>query len=230
MSEYEITICLKSNMHIGSGFGFARIIDHMSIEDAEGFAYIPGSTIKGKLKSICKKIALTLGDTIEDFLNKEDRVCQSLESKNGQQEVCKHNEPSDRCVICRLFGSPFAEGKLVFKDAKLNDSDAEKIRVLSAINPFRVDAQNELKNAVKLSRFRRVSSPQHLFTLESVSKKLQFSGSIHARESLTDQEESLLKYGLKSLTHLGGQKARGLGRIKCISCPELGLNCSEVEE
>ena len=217
MSEYKITICLRSNLHIGSGFGFARIIDHMSIKDAEKLAYIPGSTIKGKLRSVCKKIALTLN---------YDNICQTLDNP----KFCKYKKLKECCVICRIFGSPFTEGRFFFSDAKLEKTEAEKIGTLSKITRFRVDEQNEVKNNVKLSRVRRISDPRHLFNLESVSKRLRFEGVIRVREALNQlldeeqmkAEENLLKYGLKALTHLGGQKARGLGRID-ICCPQLEL-------
>jgi CRISPR type III-B/RAMP module RAMP protein Cmr6 len=220
VNKYKITISLKSNLHISSGFGFAQIIDHTSIEDAEGLAYIPGSTIKGKLKSVCKKIVLTLGD--KAFLNKEGKICQSLESSNGQKEICKYDKQNDSCIICKLFGSPFKEGKLIFSDARPDEVQAEKIRVLSAINPFRVNTQNEIRTNVRLSRHRRISDENHLFVLKNVSKELKFTGFIYARENVTSVEEELLKYGLKTTYHLGGQKARGLGRIN-IYCDELGL-------
>jgi len=222
VTEYKIIICLKSNLHVGSGFGFARIVDLMSVKDANGLAYIPASTIKGKLRSACSKIAFTLLDE-QDFLSRESKICQKL-----SKDVCKHEDPKDRCIICRLFGSPYAEGKLIFKDAVINEDDADKITTLSYINRFRIDEQNEIRSSVKLSRRLRISSPQNLFTVESTSKKLTFSGSIYAKEELTDQEQNLLKYGLKILSHIGGQKSRGLGRIESICCPELGLNCRRL--
>jgi CRISPR/Cas system CSM-associated protein Csm3 (group 7 of RAMP superfamily) len=213
VKAYQITIDLKSNLHIGSGFGFARLIDHVSIKDAERLAYIPGSTIKGKLRSVCKKIALTMEDPFY-LSNGNHKICQSLEPGRGQSEMCKHDALEDRCVICRLFGSAFAEGKLLFTDAKLNEADAEKIRVLSQISRFRVDAQNEVKTNVKLSRYRKISDEGHLFVSENVSKTLGFTGAIYAKEPLTTEEETFLRYGLKTLTHLGGQKSRGLGRVE----------------
>jgi CRISPR-associated protein Csm3 len=222
VTEYKIIICLKSDLHISSGFGFARIVDLINVKDANGFAYVPASTIKGKLRSACSKVALILNDE-PSFMSKEHKLCNKLEA-----DVCKHENPKDRCIICRLFGSSFIEGKLVFKDAVINEDDANKIRVLSSINLFRVDEQNEVRNSVKLSRSLRISSPQNLFTVETTSRKLTFNGSIYAKEYLTEQEQNLLKFGLKIISHIGGQKARGLGRIESICCPELGLKCRRL--
>jgi len=116
---------------------------------------------------------------------------------------------------------------------KLKSSEAKEIRQLSRINRFRVDKQDELKNGVKLSRISRISDPKHLFNLESVSKELKFEGVIRVRDFLNKlldkerikAEDRLLKYGLISLKHLGGQKSRGLGRVS-INCPQLGLTDS----
>lgn len=220
MKEYTIIISLKSNLYIGSGFSFARIIDHTSITDEKGLAYIPGSTIKGKLRSVCKKIALTLAD--KAFLNKEERICQTFEPAKGQKGLCKHDDEAEYCIICRLFGSPFTEGKLFFRDAVLDQQQAEEIRMLYAISHFRVKEQNEIRNNVRLSRYRRVSEDGRLFITENVSKSLEFTGSFYTKVFLSEEEEKLLKYGLKIISHLGGQKARGLGRVR-INCPELGL-------
>jgi len=222
VTEYKVIICFKSDLHIGSGFGFARIVDLMSVKDANGLAYIPASTIKGKLRSTCSKIARTLNYE-PSFLNREYKLCDKLVA-----DVCKHEDPRDRCVICRLFGSPFVEGKLIFKDAVINEEEANKIGILSHINQLRVDEQNETRNSVKLSRSLRISSPQNLFTMETTSRKLTFNGSIYAKERLTEQEQNLLKFGLKVLSHIGGQKARGLGRIESICCPEMGLKCRRL--
>lgn len=231
MSEYNITIHLASNLHIGSGFGFARVIDHITVKDSEKLAYIPGSTIKGKLKSVCKKIALSLPDCL--YLNSDGHICQTI----SEDKFCRQEDFAKRCIICRMFGSPFTEGRLEFTDARLAADEAEKIKELYKITPLRVDIQNEIKDGVKISRIRRVSEPEHLFTLENVSKELSFQGTIIIKDVLDqlldnkkiEMEKELLKYGLKSLTHLGGQKSRGLGRISLISCSELGLSAPEGE-
>ncbi len=136
--------------------------------------------------------------------------------------------PQERCVICRLFGSPYTEGKLIFGDAELDESQQNEFRLLHKISRLRVDKQSELRNGVKISRKLHISSPQALFSMESVSKELAFIGTINAKELLDKQEKDLLIYGLKILTHIGGQKARGLGRIESICCEELGLECRRL--
>lgn len=228
MDSYNITICLKSNLYVGSGFGFARIVDLVSIKDEEGLAYIPGSTIKGKLKSSCRKIAITLaGDhDFSSWNNSEGNICGKHENEGFN--ICRHLNPYENCIICRLFGSPYTEGKLIFGDAELDESLQAEFRSLYKMNHFRVDSQSEVKNSVKLSRKLRISSPQALFSMETVSKDLAFTSIIYSKELLSEQEKDLLKYGLKILTHIGGQKARGLGRIESICCPELSLECRRL--
>jgi CRISPR/Cas system CSM-associated protein Csm3 (group 7 of RAMP superfamily) len=228
MEDYNITICLKSNLYIGSGFGFARIVDLVSIKDEEGLVYIPASTIKGKLKSVCRKIAKTLKDDpcFSQWKSIEGKICGKHEGEG--LDICMQLNPQERCVICRLFGSPYTEGKLIFGDAELDESQQNEFRLLHKISRLRVDKQSELRNGVKISRKLHISSPQALFSMESVSKELAFIGTINAKELLDKQEKDLLIYGLKILTHIGGQKARGLGRIESICCEELGLECRRL--
>lgn len=218
MNEYNITIELKSNLHVGSGFGFAKIIDHTSIKDSEGLAFIPGSTIKGKLRSLCRKIALTLEEENFKSSDIQKNICDG--GRVSGKAICKV-ELEKACILCRLFGSVYQEGKLIFTDATLTDVNAKKILILSKFNRFDIKEQNETKPGVKVSRGRRTSDPKHLFMSENVSHYLTFKGKIYTKQPLNSDEKALLKYGLKLLSHIGGQKSRGLGRLKSIKCPEL---------
>ena len=69
MEKLKLEIQFQSSFTIGSGIGFASFVDSCTIRDHNQVAYIPGSTIKGKLRSLCKKIALELGD---EFGEKKD--------------------------------------------------------------------------------------------------------------------------------------------------------------
>ena len=69
-----------TGLHIGASKTDAAIgdIDNSVIKTSEGVPYIPGSSLKGKLRSL-------------------------LEKKEGKKEVCKCGEKS--CEICVIFGS-----------------------------------------------------------------------------------------------------------------------------
>lgn len=203
MKEYTVKFCLKSNLHIGNGFGHLGMIDKTTIKDHDEIVIIPGSTIKGKLRSICKKICLSLE-------NEFGRVCAGKDSL----AICKTSLDM-ACIICRLFGSAYNEGKLIFKDACLSPDDKERIRVLKEIGPF-ASVQSELRSGNRISRHLRTSFPKQLFVSESCPCELSFEGKMYSREALSGEEKKLLLWGAKSLLQIGGQKGRGHGRVSVI--------------
>jgi CRISPR-associated protein Csm3 len=192
-----LTITPETNLHPGSGLGFVGLIDSAATRDADGWAYIPGSAIKGRLRSLCKRIAETLK---EDY----GTVCQTLTNS----EVCK-TEPI--CAICRMFGSPYTEGSLFFTDAVLDEATKGSLEPLKRIDLFGGGGQYEVKTGVKLSRTRRLSDAKQLFAFQSVCRDLIFTATIEG--TLSENDEHLLQAAVQLLTHIGGQKARGLGRI-----------------
>ncbi|MDR4497175.1 MAG: RAMP superfamily CRISPR-associated protein [Candidatus Scalindua sp.] len=200
MNEYKTTIYLKSNLHIGSGFAFMSLVDKTTIKDQKGFVIIPGATFKGKLRSICKKICLSL----------ESEFGQICEGKDSPK-VCKSSQET-ACIICRLFGSAYNEGKLIFRDATLLSEDREKIEMIKKLDHF-ASPQSELRSGNRISRLLRTSSSKQLFVSESCPRDLIFEGKIFNREALKDVERKLLRWGAKSLLQIGGQKGRGLGRV-----------------
>ncbi len=199
MNEYKIVFTLRSNLHIGSGFSLARLIDKTTVKNGNGIVYIPASTIKGKLRSVSKKIALT----IDEF----GVVCHGKDSL----EVCK-TELDKACIICRLFGSVYNEGKLIFTDASLLTDDEMKIKYFKKMDPF-THFQSEYQSGNRLYRTLRTSSAKHLYVSESCLEGLVFEGKMYLKRDMTEDEKKLLKWSIKSLTHIGGHKGRGLGRV-----------------
>lgn len=214
MPEYKFVIQFKSNFHVGSGFGFAQIIDNTTIKNAEGVVYIPASTIKGKLRCICRKIAMSLNE-VGYHQKGTDLICDGGRLNNIS--VCK-TRLSEACIICRLFGSVFQSGKLIFHDAQLSkEKKIDEIQLLQKINRFS-NVQTETISGVKISRRSRTSDAKQLFNSENGLHTLSFEAKISTinDEDLKPREEELLLWGTKALTHLGGQKSRGLGRIETI--------------
>ncbi len=200
MTEYTIKFHLKSNLHIGSGFSFMSLVDNTTIKDAKKTVIIPGSTIKGKLRSACKKICLSLE---KEFV----QVCAGKDHPG----ICK--KPMDEvCIICRLFGSSYTEGKLVFNDATLSPDVQDRVAILQELHQF-TTVQSELRSGNKISRVMQTASPKQLFVSESCPGGLTLEGKICAETPLNKDEKRLLRWGAKSIVQIGGQKGRGLGRV-----------------
>ncbi|KHE92471.1 MAG: hypothetical protein K8F52_08800 [Candidatus Scalindua rubra] len=200
MNEYIIRFHLMSNLHIGSGFSFMGLVDKTTIKNEKNMVVIPGSTIKGKLRSACKKICRSLESEF-------GHVCDGKDSPG----ICK--KPLDEvCIICRLFGSSYTEGKLLFREATLSLNEQKRAEMLLELYPF-ASVQSELRSGNRISRSLRTSYPKQLFVSESCPGELTLEGKICSKEALTETEKRLLSWGAKSILQIGGQKGRGLGRV-----------------
>ncbi len=206
MSERKVGLSLSIDFQtpfiIGSGFGLSGVLDLKTIKDSKGIVYIPGATIKGKVKAEFKKIMLSVNGSI---------ICSSM--VNNNTEICKFGEIKDACVICRVFGSEFYESSLIFEDALI---DATTHAFLSKIEQNKIlpQSQSAIRSGVKLNRILRVAEPEALFTFETAHPLTTFISKIHGSAILTGEEYGILESTIKSITHLGGNKAGGLGRCK----------------
>ena len=191
-----LTITLEGALHIGTGLGLAQILDdrivqgpHPHVEGAD-LPYIPGSSLKGRLRYHVRQLSTLLGEYITEA--------------SGTSEV-------------RLFGSPVAAAGLNFSDAYIADITLARQLAGDRNNPSLVPlfARSE-RSFVALSRGRRVALDQHLFRLELADRGLVFTadiqGRLDARTAVYDL--ALLLAATRDLTHLGGHKGRGLGHCR----------------
>ena len=99
----ELKITLETGLHIGAGREVTKIggLDNPIIRDPlTQNPYIPGSSLKGKIRSLLEK---------------------SLEKTEDIHACCDKN-----CEICRLFGSDkIGEGRLIFRDFEIVSNKKE---------------------------------------------------------------------------------------------------------
>jgi CRISPR/Cas system CSM-associated protein Csm3 (group 7 of RAMP superfamily) len=218
MTLIELTyrIRLLTPLHIGTGTGFARMVDDTVVRagaaKGEGvhLPCIPGSSVKGKTRSRCEAIGNMLGLDLCD------------------KRKCKRNP----CVICRLFGSTYVSGNLYFSDALL-------IREWQAVGrPLTNDTGSEpfalatVRTGNKSERATRTVEPDFLFSHEYAAKDLEYKGTIHGQICTREIEGMgqplpvegwLLVVGLQAVDKIGGLRSRGLGRCR-IEIKELFIN------
>lgn len=196
--ELKITFC--SPFMVGSGFGMAGLVDLSTVKGRDGIVYLPGSSIKGRLRSEFKKNVEVL-DT--------GSVCNSL--IGGKTEICKAEEIKDACVICRIFGSELFEGSLIFEDAVMDEKTSDilsKIETDRALPLF----QSSIRTGIKINRQLKTVDEGALFTIEAANASIILTSRIHGSCQLGDDEYAYLKGTIETITHLGGNKARGMGR------------------
>lgn len=199
--EINFEIITQSAFFIGSGLGIAGIVDRGCLKDNKGFIYIPGSSIKGKVRYYTKRLVQ------QPYFKTTLPICETLTNP----EICKFEPP---CVICRLFGSRYTEGALNFLDAKLNK---EFQSIIKKNNPLDIKYQTSLRSNNKINRYTRTTEEGHLFTTETGEYGFIFNGKITGNLGgivieKVPIELAVLLAGIRLVDSIGGQKSRGLGK------------------
>lgn len=189
--EITGTITVKTGMHIGASEGFAAIgaIDSPVAKDAlSRLPIIPGSTLKGKMRSLLAKA-----------YNEEGKVTKTRDDDNVK--------------ITRLFGtSKNQEGnpqpsRLIFSDSILCNS--ESLRKAGA------QSETESKEENTISPLTAVANPRQI---ERVIRGAEFPLNIIYNVENNDElieDINTLAEGMKLLQYdyIGGHGSRGYGRI-----------------
>lgn len=213
-------ILIKSGIATESGpdMAFVRVRRNGTQE-----VYLPGSSLKGVLRSHAERIARTLnstaacdpfardgqsascGNCFEALKHREEGIPEDLkryELPDTVKEPDKLNQRvyADSCPICRLFGSTWYAGRLATADA------------YAVGNP----PQPQPRDSVGIDRFTGGAASGVKFDLEVVTEG-RFATSLHLRNFELWQLGlvGFLLQDLKDgLIRLGAAKSRGLGKVR----------------
>lgn len=212
----EADLTCDTGLHIGAGKGSLEIggADNPVVKDAFGRPYVPGSSLRGKLRSLLEQAAgLTPSEMV--FL-----------SKRKGQEVRIHQSDRPNDEICLLFGrnpgrmervsgdtvegSTATPARLTVCDAPL-DSD-------SITSQMRENLDDELTEVKSENAVDRVTSQANPRTLERVPAGARFKTRL-ILDILCEADKELastLAEGLRLLEDdsLGGGGSRGNGRVR----------------
>jgi len=228
---WKYTVTLKTGLHIGGassiyeiGAPDSPVIKH----PVTGEPYIPGSSVKGKLRSLLERkyvnwepvIEAKLQGKLDDLEEKGFAVHNKRDPKKSVvilQDCKKYMESfgntvdEDVSFICKLFGVPSnvdsAEPtRLIVTDALLVDGSKE----------------TEIKCENALDRITSAANPRFI---ERVPDGVQFEGYL-IFNVYTDDDSKLVEklkeaFELLARDYLGGHGSRGYGRVRIeISSPE----------
>lgn len=180
-----------TGMHIGTGGEFSAIgaVDSPVIRDTiSGLPIIPGSTLKGKLRSMLVK-----------------KYCPTSTQPNNDDSRVK-----------RMFGGDFTnKGEKVSKASRFVFSDM-KICNMDELNDYDIINPTEVKFENTINRITAVAKPRQIERVISGSKfKLEI---LYNMEDFEEAKEDFtyLYEALKMLEYdyLGGHGSRGYGRVK----------------
>lgn len=188
-------INLVTGLHIGAGNDDIHIggIDNQVVKDWDGMPYIPGSSLKGKMRSL-----LEIADNLVDL---DDRQGRPSDSKRYPKSL-----------IPKMFGDTQGERtRLLFRDSFISE-ESKKILLDHSIPATESKAENGI------NRLTGKATPRNT---ERVISGLKFDYEIVVRLFDDDNEDDIKKTlvrGMKMLQNdaLGGSGSRGYGKIEFV--------------
>ena len=189
----NVRLELKTDLHIAGPGRTLPLVDRSVEVDETGMPFIPASSFRGRLRAHLERLLKAVGE----------KVCHAPRPDS----MCPHAGWPAFCRACRIFGSPWRLSAVTFIPLTLAESQRLSLEPLSF----------PLRTGVGINRRLNTVEEQRLFVLETVPQEVKahslvFEGQI---EGWLEREDiGWLIAGLRTLTHLGGGKGRGLGRVQ----------------
>ncbi|MBE3577760.1 MAG: hypothetical protein IMX00_08725 [Limnochordales bacterium] len=204
------------------GAGLGVVLADRSVEvGGEDLPVIPGSSLRGVARTELERLLRSVGRFVCQPPH-PDRMCPHVRSgtarpgESGSQgkpvsEAEKQNfagltaigrEQLVFCDACRIFGSPWLSSAVWFSELVT----AEPVKVAT-------------RTSVSVSRWTGSAESERLYSFEFVPagadrSTLLWVGNVEGR--LEEPLAGLLLIALRMVSHLGGQKARGFGRVSLV--------------
>lgn len=233
-----------TGLHIGEGTNSIEIggIDNAVVKDAEGKPYIPGSSLKGKMRALMEFAEGKVKDNLM-VVSKWG----SNDKKERIPEICIHMCNDIDCPVCTLFG----------RNHGLHDKKSgEKIDLTDAVIPTRLivrDAKliessitDEMKENLDLewtevkfeNNIDRITSKANPRQSERVPAGAQFSSEFVVNRYEVDGSDDGQRYLSKFIKamklleddYLGGQGSRGNGKVKFVDIEIVYKDSSDYEK
>src|SRR5579859_3025432 len=207
----------ETGLHIGAGKGSLEIggADNPVVKDAFGLPYIPGSSLRGRIRSLLENALGMLSPSELVYL-----------SKRKGQEVRIHQSDRPDDEICLLFGrNPGRIDRVSGESAESSAATPARLTVYDApliaesITPqMRENLDDEITEVKSENSIDRITSQANPRTLERVPAGARF----HFRmivDLLCGEDRELVPRLVEALRlleddSLGGGGSRGSGRVR----------------
>ncbi|MBI3210477.1 MAG: type III-A CRISPR-associated RAMP protein Csm3 [Candidatus Solibacter usitatus] len=212
----EASLICESGLHIGAGKGSLEIggADNPVVKDAFGRPYVPGSSIRGRLRSLLEHAAGLDPAEMVYLSRRKGQEVRIHQSDRAGDEICllfgRNPNRVERMSGESLDGATATPARLAVYDAPL---DADSITA-----QMRENLDDELTEVKSESAVDRVTSQASPRTLERVPAGAKFRLRM-ILDVLCDEDKELaatLCGGLRLLEDdsLGGGGSRGNGRVR----------------
>ncbi len=193
----DYKLVLASGLHIGGGndqFDIGGADSTVIKNPLTNEPYIPGSSLKGKLRQL---LTLKYGELDGTKFKLPDPVLRSIFEPVGEEDARKGELQCSRAI---------------FRDARLTKESAEKLQKYLGIEVF-----TELKAENSIDPLKsKAANPRFI---ERVPAGAEFTGQIVLQVFEGDNEKNMINYLLEAfrmleMSYLGGSGTRGYGRIE----------------
>jgi len=175
-------------LHIGKGRGEKEIgeADLPILKLPDGTPYIPGSSLKGIIRSHFERIVTGLGIRVCIYQKSQTPIIPDYEC-----------EPENPCISCELFGSKNMSSRVIVRDSY----PREKVEGI-------------IRKGIALNRDTKTVSPgRGPFDIEFVPPGTKFDLEI-VIENPEEWMLGALFATLEDISNIGGQVSRGMGKVK----------------
>lgn len=211
---------MTTGLHIGGGKATLSHTDSPVVLTPEGLPFIPGSSLKGVLRSTIEKFlaclpadlglrscGLPTEKDVED--NDKSESCPTAHQKWIARERREDPERAQAliklarenlCHTCQLFGSPFAAGRITVNDLYLINDEWS--------------GTTQIRDGVAIDRDRETAKHGAKYDFEVVPSTTVFAMRLLI-ENATEEDLQLISIGLSEFVSgfggVGGLRSRGLG-------------------
>jgi CRISPR-associated RAMP protein (TIGR02581 family) len=199
---------MKTGLHIGGGKVTLSYTDSPVVLTPAGLPFIPGSSLKGTLRSTIEKIVASPHDDLGLHacgLPAKDIPEESCPTAR-QEEIRKNRtidlekEREKLCHVCQLFGSPFAAARITVNDLYLINDEWS--------------GRTQIRDGVAIDRESETAKSGAKYDYEVVPSTTVFGLRV-VIENATPQDLQLISIGLGEFVSgfggVGGLRSRGLG-------------------
>lgn len=233
-------IRVVTGLHIGEGNNSIEIggIDNAVIKDAKGRPYIPGSSLKGKMRALME---------FAEGKVKDDLMVVSKPGSDGVPEICIHMCDDKDCCVCGLFGrnhgshtkksggkidltASVIPTRLIARDAKLIESSiTQELKANLDLEWTEIKFENNIDRITSKANPRqseRVPAGAE-FEAEFVVNRYEIDGRDDERRYL---EKFIKAMKLLEDDYLGGQGTRGNGKVEFVDIEIIYKDANDYEK
>lgn len=207
----------ETGLHIGAGKGSLEIggADNPVVKDAFGRPYVPGSSLRGKIRSLLEQ---------SDGLAVPSELVYLSRRRGQEVRIHQSDRPDDE--ICLLFGrNPGRMDRVSGDPLETHSASPARLTIYDApLDPGSITAQmrenldDELTEVKSENAVDRITSQVNPRTLERVPAGARFNVRM-VLDILCDEDRTLLGRLLEGMRlleddSLGGGGSRGSGRIR----------------